>query len=61
MKNCVKSWNWEQWTIPSYTQVKDKLCTYGELLLCGARIVVPKVRLAHEGHQGGEYKLSALK
>ena len=58
MKNCVKSGNWEQCTIPSYAHVKDELCTYGELLLRGTRIVVPKVlrdkvvRLAHEGHQG---------
>lgn len=47
VNNCVKSANWEQCTIPSYTHVKDELCTYG-----GTRIVVPKVRLAHEGHQG---------
>ena len=58
VKNCVKSGNWEQCTIPSYAHVKDELCTYGELLLRGSRIVVPKVlrdkvvRLAHEGHQG---------
>ena len=58
VKNCVKSGNWEQSTIPSYAHVKDKSCTYGKLLLRGTRIVVPKVlrdkvvRLAHEGHQG---------
>ena len=56
MKNCVKSGNWEQCTIPSYAHVKDELYTYGELLLRGTRIVVPKVlrdqvvRLAHDGH-----------
>ena len=43
VKNCVKSGNWEQCTIPSYAHVKDELCTYGELLLRGTRIVVPKV------------------
>ena len=58
VKNCVKSGNWEQCTIPSYAHVKDELCTYGEFLLRGTRIVVPKVLrdkvviLAHEGHQG---------
>ena len=58
VKNCVKSGNWEQCTIPSYAHVKDELCTYGEFLLHGTRIVVPKVlqdkvvRLTHEGHQG---------
>ena len=43
VKNCVKSGNWEKCMIPSCAHVKDKLCTYGELLLCGTRIVVPKV------------------
>jgi len=43
VKNCVRSGNWEQCTIPSYAHVKDKLCTSGELLLRGTRIVVPKV------------------
>ena len=58
VKNCVKSGNWQKCTIPSYAHVKDELCTYGEFLLRGTRIVVPKVlrdrvvRLAHEGHQG---------
>lgn len=58
VKNCVKPVSWEQCTIPSYAHVKDELCTYGELSLCGTRIVVPKilrdkvVRLAHEGHRG---------
>ena len=58
VKNCVKSGNWQKCTIPSYAHVKDELCTYGEILLRGTRIVVPKVlrdkvvRLAHEGHQG---------
>ena len=58
VKSCVKSGNWQKCTIPSYAHVKDELCTYGEFLLRGTRIVVPKVlrdrvvRLAHEGHQG---------
>ena len=43
VKNCVRSGNWEQCTIPSYAHVKDKLCTSAELLLRGTRIVVPKV------------------
>ena len=56
VKNCVKSGNWQKCTIPSYAHVKDELCTFGEFLLRGTRIVVPKVlrdrvvRLAHEGH-----------
>ena len=34
------------------------MCVYGELLLCGTRIVIPKIlcdrvlKIAHEGHQG---------
>ena len=57
VRNCVMSRNWEC-TLPSYAHVKDELSTYGELLLRGTRIVIPKilrdnvVKLAHEGHQG---------
>ena len=35
------SGNWEC-TLPSYAHVKDELSTYGELLLRGTRIVIPK-------------------
>ena len=57
MKNCVKSGNWEQCTIPSYSHIKDKLCTFSELLLRGTRIVGLKVlrevvKLANKDHQG---------
>ena len=58
VKGCVRTGNWEQCTFPSYAHIKDELCIYGEILLRGSRIVVPKtlrdkvVRLAHEGHQG---------
>ena len=52
VRDCVKSGNCKQCAILSYTHVKDELCTYGELLLRGTRIVLPKVRLAHAGHQG---------
>ncbi|KAL9971363.1 hypothetical protein ACROYT_G023876, partial [Oculina patagonica] len=58
VKNSVRSGNWERCTLTSYAHVKDELCTYGELLLRGTRIVVPRVlrdkvvKLAHEGHQG---------
>ena len=43
VKNCVRSGNWEQCTLTSYAHVKDELCTYCKLLLCGTRIVVPRV------------------
>lgn len=58
VKGCVRTGNWEHCTFPSYAHIKDELCIYGEILLRGSRIVVPKtlqdkvVRLAHEGHQG---------
>ena len=58
VKNCVRSGNWERCTLSSYVPIKDELCIYGEILLRGTRIVVPRilrdkvVRLAHEGHQG---------
>ena len=57
-KSCVRSGNWNQCTVPSYSHVKDELCVYGELLLRGTRIVVPRIlrdrvmKIAHEGHQG---------
>ena len=43
VKGCVRSGNWSQCTVPSYLHVKDELCVYGELLLRGTRIVVPKI------------------
>lgn len=42
----------------SYLHVKDELCVYGEFLLRGTRIVIPRstcdraLRIAHEDHQG---------
>ena len=58
VKNCVRSGNWERCTLSSYIPIKDELCIYGEILLRGTRIVVPRVlrdkvvRLAHKGYQG---------
>ncbi|PFX23119.1 Transposon Tf2-6 polyprotein [Stylophora pistillata] len=43
VKKCVKTGNWDQCILPSYAQVKDELCLYGELLLRGTRIVVPRL------------------
>ena len=42
VKGCVRTGNWEHCTFPSYAHVKDELCIYGEILLGGSRIVVPK-------------------
>ena len=56
----LRSGNWNQSKAAvSYWRVKDELCVYGELLLCGASIFIPKAyvteqptKIAHEGHQG---------
>ena len=42
VKGCVRTGNWERCTFPSYAHIKDELCIYGEILLRGSRIVVPK-------------------
>ena len=59
VKGCVRAGIWERCTVSLNVHTKDdsELCIYGEILLRGTRIVVPKtfrdkvVRLAHEGHQ----------
>ena len=58
VKECVHTGDWSACTIPAYLHVKNELCSYGQLLLRGSRIVIPQVlrehvlKLAHEGHQG---------
>ena len=59
VKGCVRSGNWSQCTaVVSYLHVKDELCVYGELLLGGTRIVIPKIlhdrvlKIVREGLQG---------
>lgn len=58
VKECVRTGNWNECSIPAYLHVKEELSTYGELLLRGTRLVIPKslqdcvLKLAHEGHQG---------
>ena len=58
VKECVRKGDWSAFTIPAYLHVKNELCSYGQLLLRGSRIVIPQVlredvlKLAHEGHQG---------
>ena len=42
VKGCMRTGNWERCTFPSYAHIKDELCIYGEILLRGSRIVVPK-------------------
>ena len=58
VKECVHMGDWNACNIPAYLHVKNELCSYGQLLLHGSRIVIPQVlqehvlKLAHEGHQG---------
>ena len=58
VKDCVRTGNWENCPVPVYLHMKDELCVYGEILLRGTRIVIPRIlrekvtKLAHEGHQG---------
>ena len=58
VKECVRTGDWSACAIPAYLHVKNELCSYGQLLLRGSRIVIPQVlqehvlKLAHEGHQG---------
>lgn len=58
VKECVHIGDSNACNIPAYLHVKNELCSYGQLLLHGSRIVIPQVlqehflKLAHEGHQG---------
>ena len=58
VKECVRTGDWSACNVPAYLHVKNELCSYGQLLLRGSRIVIPQVlrehvlKLAHEGHQG---------
>ena len=59
VKNCVKSGKWSQCKAAvSYLHVKDELYIYGELLLCGTRIVIRNIlrdqvlKITYEDHQG---------
>ena len=58
VKECVRTGDWSTCIIPAYLHVKNELCSYGQLLLHGSRIVILQVlrehvlKLAHEGHQG---------
>ena len=57
VKEYVCTGDWSACTIPAYLHVKNELCSYGQLLLRGSRMVIAQVlrehvlKLAHEGHQ----------
>ena len=42
IKECVQKGEWSQCNVPEYLHVKNELCTYGEMLLRGSRLVIPR-------------------
>ena len=57
LQECIKTGNWENSNCPGYKPIRDELCLFGNIVLRGTRIVVPKklrgrvIELGHEGHQ----------
>ena len=47
VKECVRTGDWSACTIPAYLHVKNELCSYGQLLLRGLRIVIAQVLREH--------------
>ena len=58
VKECVRTVDWSACNVPAYLHLKNEMCSYGQLLLRGWRIVILQVlqehvmKMAHEGHQG---------
>ena len=58
LRQCIKTGNWENSNCPGYKSIRDELCLFGNLVLRGTRMVIPKklrarvTELGHEGHQG---------
>ena len=51
----MQTGDWSQCNVPAFLHVKNESCTYGDLLLRGSRLVIPRelrsrvLELAHEG------------
>ena len=58
IRRCIATGDWASCKLWSYLHDKSELCCYGQLLLRGTRLIIPKslreqvLQLAHEGHQG---------
>ena len=58
LRRCIVTGDWASCKLSSYLHVRNELCCYGQLLLRGTRLIIPKslreqvLQLAHEGHQG---------
>jgi len=58
LRQCIQTGNWANCSCKKYLPVRQELCNYGNLLLRGTGIIIPKelrkrvLELAHKGHQG---------
>ena len=58
IRNCINGESWDHLVYKQYIPCSGELCTIGQLILRGTRIVIPKelrpriLSLAHEGHLG---------
>ena len=58
IRKCIDGGSWDQLVYKQYIPCSDELCTIGQLILRGTRIVIPKklpqsiLSLAQEGHLG---------
>ena len=58
VKECLNGKPWEQLAFKKYLSCSSELCSIGQVILRGTRIVIPKrlrprvLSLAHEGHLG---------
>ena len=58
IRKCIDEESWDQLAYKQYIPCSGELCTIGQLILRGTRIVIPKklrpriLSLAHEGHLG---------
>ena len=58
IRECIHSGQWDQCPHKAYIPIKDELCSVGQCVLRGSRLVIPQklrpkiVSLAHEGHLG---------
>jgi transposase InsO family protein len=58
VRQYIQMGNWKDCKMLSYSAIKNELCSVGQVIMRGSRIVIPKslrrevLKLAHEGHQG---------
>lgn len=55
LRQCIKTGNWENSNCPGYKPIRDELYLFGNVVLRGIRMVIPKklrprvIELGHEG------------